>query len=1804
MPLDDDDLFDSPAQPKKPSNKIVYQPPGAQWSLDRLPEVESLYQSSFKKRLPLTNRGQGSIHNKWGYDHRNSADVSINPATPEGQRFVEQLKQANIPFLAFTGAIPGVATGPHVHIGFPSQRTQQKIRIGTQGRRKSIASDDLFDPAVLESGNINLNKRPRVRNADGSTSTVRSISVNVDGREVLIPTVSDDGRIMSNKEAVTQYRQTGKHLGIFANPQDATRYANRLHGQQERQMQPDDDLFDSSEQSPPSRSADATPRRGQKTAPTLWQQSSAAYKQVQQPKQSKLFQQLAQQRTIDQQLRANQSAQGVGELRRLDDREAARIQNAQQVELASDPFAKYRSNRLTSPQAQNAAQRAVEQREDGLKAQANEPRLQQLTAAYRKEIQRHKGLGIGPEQWLNEAAAKGAAGLVEFTAGAFRDTPALAITSQLLGDPNRADIIALHAQAMQRAAEEEGADRNRVSKAIQNVVGGTIGSAPEMGMIVAGAPPMAAFGLGGATRARGRGERPREVVKAGAHGVATGGAFQLPIPAAASPLTRVGVRTGTTGLATGGLEASQGAPLDQAVEAGITNALMAGVGEVSHIRKQPSSLSRGLEREAPREQAAPDAEVAARLRGEHDIATRGVEKAPVPDLPSSNTVRFYRADTADAPEAMGKGWSTSLDYVSQKYGAGAMGGKESIWYIDVPKKILDAAYGDWRSVGVTDSDALRVSGVTVEPKLYRRTDEPQVQTKPPVEAERQTVEPAGDTTRVAGPEQAVSKTSPEATPAADSANATTVSPARFFHRDYGEVTESPNQKQVGKGRVRVVAEDGREHVVKRPTGTGAGNQRAVQIKETPVWEVPAEPLSAKPTTEAKSTTAVKNAAMAEDRAQLGLPELEQSGVRNAQEVHAQAVAANRANPRAVDTLVAEANSGTKNYTDVETAQVRLRAQEIKNRIAELDREIVAAKDEAVVLAKQAEVDALTAEFDRLSEATHKAGTEWGRAGVARQQAIDEDFSLPAMTARVRADKLKAGKGDLTEAEKSEIKELYRKHEELETQLLAANEQLAQQRLQTEIDRVSQRRQRRTQSKQTLDEEFVQLKADLSQALAEARRTQPGILASLDPEGKLTPIIAKMARNRIKAGVVDATQLVDDVYTAISQTLPGVTKREVRDAISGYSIGPKSTRSELQKQVDALKSELKGLSKEEDIAAGRRSSRQEGPAGEFQRDQARQRQLQKQIAELESRINRGDFSDNPKREPPPRSRETQRLEKERERIRNQYEELRFRAKLGRWGYALHTLSGLRKSWILSGPSTQVKNIGGTGGYQLFDEVSRLPAVIVDAAVAPITGQRSITGPSPVAMLDSALHAYKKGGREAVEIMKTGATKEQLERHQFNEINTGVKLIDFTSNLVFRFMSASDRVFYEYAYKRNLTDRAKVEAKNTGKSVKELTNNPPEELIAAAKHDALVSTFNNNNRLSDAIRRGRSSLGPEANFAIDMIMPFDRTPTNVVMRIVEASPVGAGRATYKFVKAIINKSLTQEQQRQFSQTMGRATVGTALMGLGWTLADDILEVDRYRVMLKLGSYRIDLASISPVGNLLALGARLRESYDKGDQFDAVEAVGSVPLQQPLIKGAEDVAGLLRRPRETLTRGAGRLATSFIPFSGMAKFVGETLDPKEREAKGFKEQFQRNVPLWRQQLPEYVDRRKQRTQLGEGVRMGRKSPAELEQMVREGQITESRKQQILRDAKVSEKQARFNDYTPSVALDRFERMDAAQREEVREQMEKKAYNLTHSDTLTERQKAEFQQRLDRLGIVPRGPKKSSGGFKDLFKQSVSPF
>jgi len=92
------------------------------WALSDAWKVQRFFLDSFKRQLPIGVFGQGSIHDRWRLDHRNAMDVSLHPDGPEGQLLMNYLRANGIPFLAFRAAIPGTATGPHIHIGRPSHR--------------------------------------------------------------------------------------------------------------------------------------------------------------------------------------------------------------------------------------------------------------------------------------------------------------------------------------------------------------------------------------------------------------------------------------------------------------------------------------------------------------------------------------------------------------------------------------------------------------------------------------------------------------------------------------------------------------------------------------------------------------------------------------------------------------------------------------------------------------------------------------------------------------------------------------------------------------------------------------------------------------------------------------------------------------------------------------------------------------------------------------------------------------------------------------------------------------------------------------------------------------------------------------------------------------------------------------------------------------------------------------------------------------------------------------------------------------------------------------------------------------------------------------------------------------------------------------------------------------------------------------------------------------------------------------------------------------------------------------------------
>jgi hypothetical protein len=103
------------------------------WALSDASAIKQFFTRRFGRALPIGAFGQSALHDRWGYDHRNAMDVGVSPDTAEGQALMEYLRANGIPFTAFHFAVPGKATGPHIHVGLPSHRIAPRLVAANAG---------------------------------------------------------------------------------------------------------------------------------------------------------------------------------------------------------------------------------------------------------------------------------------------------------------------------------------------------------------------------------------------------------------------------------------------------------------------------------------------------------------------------------------------------------------------------------------------------------------------------------------------------------------------------------------------------------------------------------------------------------------------------------------------------------------------------------------------------------------------------------------------------------------------------------------------------------------------------------------------------------------------------------------------------------------------------------------------------------------------------------------------------------------------------------------------------------------------------------------------------------------------------------------------------------------------------------------------------------------------------------------------------------------------------------------------------------------------------------------------------------------------------------------------------------------------------------------------------------------------------------------------------------------------------------------------------------------------------------------
>lgn len=444
-----------------------------------------------------------------------------------------------------------------------------------------------------------------------------------------------------------------------------------------------------------------------------------------------------------------------------------------------------------------------------------------------------------------------------------------------------------------------------------------------------------------------------------------------------------------------------------------------------------------------------------------------------------------------------------------------------------------------------------------------------------------------------------------------------------------------------------------------------------------------------------------------------------------------------------------------------------------------------------------------------------------------------------------------------------------------------------------------------------------------------------------------------------------------------------------------------------------------------------------------------------------------------------------------------------ARLERTGFQ-DTITALRKAGLLTGIKTIERNMGGTVAYQALEEVVKVPAAIVDLGLSMVSGNRTVLMPSPMKSARGIYEAGTRGVQEFREVMQHGLPREQLANLEIpKEINSGLPvvgpLINAYTNTVFRFQGAQDRITKAYAFRRSLDDQAILRARNEAPAgpqrdalLQQYRTNPTQEMIAEAIADADFMTFTNDTDIATGVQALRSKLSPNKRFFLDLVLPFVKTPAAVAERILDYAVIGqTGRVfNQQALRSLVEEGLTPQQQKAIALGIGRGAVGAPLIYMGYLLASNGLMTGTYEPdkkemneaagrtpsSIKIGGQWVTIQALSPIGNLLTLGATIHRMHNTPDgegvglNTPTAALAAKTVLDQPFTQGMNQVVDLARDPERKGQKFVNSVAGSAIPT--LSAEVAQAFDPVDRVVTTPGDAIRKRIPGMRNTLPVKVD------------------------------------------------------------------------------------------------------------------------------------
>lgn len=424
-------------------------------------------------------------------------------------------------------------------------------------------------------------------------------------------------------------------------------------------------------------------------------------------------------------------------------------------------------------------------------------------------------------------------------------------------------------------------------------------------------------------------------------------------------------------------------------------------------------------------------------------------------------------------------------------------------------------------------------------------------------------------------------------------------------------------------------------------------------------------------------------------------------------------------------------------------------------------------------------------------------------------------------------------------------------------------------------------------------------------------------------------------------------------------------------------------------------------------------------------------------------------------------------------------------------------GFYKANLLTNPLTHIVNTTSNVAIAGMETVKDLPGAAMDRLMGMATGRRSLGAPS----LEQAKHSIQgavAGLGEAKKILQGVPLEEGLQKIDVRRsLNYGDspagRMVAAYVNGVFHALGAEDRVFRASAIRGSLANQARA----AGVSVAEATAHPTEAMMTQAITDAEQATFQDATAVGKALTAAQKIGGG----AMDLLIPFARTPGAVATRTAEYSPIGLGVGLARGLRVMLDKAgASAAEQREAAKLVGRGVTGSGLIALGMYLQSKGLatglasrDKSERQMQRSLGKQEasirnpltpdnvtewLSIGRLNPVGNLIAVGATLQEALTKGAPKGEAAKLGAAAsarllLDQPFVQGISQANALLQDPLGVGTSAALPLTAGFIPGSAALGATARGIDPVVRSNDGeLGATLMGRIPGLSQSLPPVLD------------------------------------------------------------------------------------------------------------------------------------